>query len=163
MQVLRAFAIFCCVAVISAFNAMSAEAEPMLVVEDEASGTVTTFEEADLLALPQISFKTSTIWTDGIREFSGPSLMSVLEQAGVGSGEITLTAINDYSVIIRRDAINDEAPIVALRKNGAPFGVRDKGPLWIVYPYDSTPEFQSEAIYAYSVWQLNRIKVAEGN
>lgn len=165
MHLMRAFAMLCCVAATSALTTLSAEAggEPMLVIEDRGSGTVTTFEEADLLALPQVAFETSTIWTDGKRQFSGPLLVSVLEAAGVGDGEITLIAINDYSVIIPRDVIDEEAPIVALRKNGAPFGVRDKGPLWVVYPYDSDPELQSEAIYAYSVWQLNRISVAGGD
>ncbi|RYH00603.1 oxidoreductase, partial [Salipiger sp. IMCC34102] len=38
--------------------------------------------------------------------------------------------------------------------------VRDKGPLWIVYPYDDTPEYRSEVIYSRSIWQLDRIEVA---
>ncbi len=37
--------------------------------------------------------------------------------------------------------------------------VREKGPLWIVYPYSSSPEFQNEVIYSRSIWQLNRITV----
>ena len=37
--------------------------------------------------------------------------------------------------------------------------LRDKGPLWLVYPYDADTAYQSEVIYARSVWQLDRIEV----
>lgn len=36
--------------------------------------------------------------------------------------------------------------------------VRDKGPLWVIYPYDSDPALQSEVTYARSIWQLVRIE-----
>jgi hypothetical protein len=35
--------------------------------------------------------------------------------------------------------------------------VREKGPLWIVYPYDKNEKFQTEEIYARSVWSLWKI------
>jgi hypothetical protein len=37
--------------------------------------------------------------------------------------------------------------------------LREKGPLWIIYPFDSSPEYQTELIYSRSIWQLNRIEV----
>jgi hypothetical protein len=37
--------------------------------------------------------------------------------------------------------------------------VRDKGPLWIVYPYDAKPEYRQELIYSRSIWQLDHIEV----
>ena len=37
--------------------------------------------------------------------------------------------------------------------------VRDKGPFWIIYPFDSNPDYQSEVIYSRSIWQLNRLEV----
>jgi hypothetical protein len=37
--------------------------------------------------------------------------------------------------------------------------VRDKGPLWVIYPYDAVPEYKSERIYARSIWQLVSIEV----
>jgi hypothetical protein len=36
--------------------------------------------------------------------------------------------------------------------------VRDKGPLWVVYPYDSKPDYQSELIYVRSIWQLAQME-----
>ncbi|MEC8574513.1 MAG: oxidoreductase, partial [Pseudomonadota bacterium] len=39
--------------------------------------------------------------------------------------------------------------------------LRDKGPLWIVYPFDSDPAYQTEAIYSRSIWQLEEITVTK--
>jgi hypothetical protein len=36
--------------------------------------------------------------------------------------------------------------------------MRNKGPLWLVYPYDSNVALQTEAVYARSIWQLVRIE-----
>ena len=37
--------------------------------------------------------------------------------------------------------------------------VTDKGPLFIVYPFDSNPELKHQLFYSRSAWQLNRIVV----
>jgi hypothetical protein len=37
--------------------------------------------------------------------------------------------------------------------------LRDKGPVWVVFPYDLATEYQSEVVYSRSVWQMVRIEV----
>ncbi len=37
--------------------------------------------------------------------------------------------------------------------------VRDKGPLFVIYPYDSNTELQSELYFGRSAWQLRTIEV----
>ena len=39
--------------------------------------------------------------------------------------------------------------------------VRDKGPFFVIYPYDSKPELKSQVYYARSVWQVKRLEVQE--
>ena len=39
--------------------------------------------------------------------------------------------------------------------------IRDKGPLWVVYPYDSSADYRTEVIYSRSIWQLDRIEVVD--
>jgi len=141
----------------SGFRA-SAQTSILSLTGDLASGA-RGFSDQDLLDLPQVSFETSTLWTEGVLEFSGPSLKSLLEASGAGQGNIVMTAVNDYSVEMPQDIVSDELPIIANRINGEPFSVRDKGPLWVVFPYDSDTELQQELIYSYSIWQLNRIEV----
>ncbi|MFD1808707.1 oxidoreductase [Gemmobacter lanyuensis] len=78
---------------------------------------------------------------------------------GVDGSLIRATALNDYAVEIPRDSLEDGAPILATRINGEHFSRRDKGPLWVVYPYDSAERFRNELIFGRSVWQLNRVSV----
>ncbi|MCD1625069.1 MAG: hypothetical protein ACU0B7_08810 [Paracoccaceae bacterium] len=135
----------------------------LLSIDAQGDGSaIKTFTDTDLLALPQIEFSTSTIWTPEPATFSGPSLASVLEAAGAAKGALSMIAVNEYKVEIPTDRIEDNAPIIANRINGAPFSIRDKGPLWLVFPFDSNPRFQTEEVYSFSIWQLTQIKVVQG-
>ena len=114
-----------------------------------------------LQAMDSRSFTTETIWTDGAQTFEGVGLDTLLESLGVSEGTLTATAINDYAVEIPiSDAVAD-GPIIAYARNGEGMSVRDKGPLWIVYPYDDNSDYQSEQVYARSIWQLDRLDVGE--
>lgn len=140
----------------------AADGHDILSVRWPETGAETLFSDETLSGLPQVSFTTKTLWTEGDIEFSGPSLHSVLEAAGMPEGTqgIRLTALNDYSVTMETSLIETQAPIVANRINGAPFSVRDKGPLWIMFPFDLDIRFRSESFYALSIWQLSRIETA---
>lgn len=101
--------------------------------------------------------KTSTIWTEGVQLFEGVPLLDLLAHVGVSDGVVSAAAVNDYAVEIPlADATSAEA-IVAFARNGAPMSLREKGPLWVIYPYDSDPAYRTEDIYSRSIWQLNRI------
>ena len=139
-------------AIALSFAASIASAEPGLVVSNGSESI--TMDSSALNALPNVFFETSTIWTDGVISFSGPSLHSIIEQVGITDGELTLTAINNYVISVPVDEITETAPIVATLMNGAPLTRREKGPYWLVYPYDSDPMFQSEIVYGRSIWQL---------
>ena len=49
--------------------------------------------------------------------------------------------------------------ILAVKRNGEYMPVRDKGPLFIIYPFDSNPELKSQTYYSRSVWQVAKIVV----
>ncbi len=114
-----------------------------------------------LAAMAGDEFTTSTIWTDGPQTFTGVSLHDLMAALGIDDAEMIIaTAVNDYSVEIpASDAQDSTGPIVALTQNGAPMSRRGNGPLWIVYPYDSDPEWQTEQTYSRSIWQLDRLEV----
>ncbi len=117
------------------------------------------FDLGMLQNLGQVEFNTTTIWTDGVNTFAGVPLAAVLNRLGITSGNLRATAINDYAIDLPVSEVGDQAPIIAYHLNGAPMSRRDKGPLWIVYPYDSDGKFRSEIIYSRSIWQLDRIVV----
>lgn len=116
---------------------------------------------ADLDALTQSSFETETIWTTGSISFSGVPLATLLELSGFEGTTVRLTALNDYFADIPTREIADDFPIVATRMDGAEMSVRDKGPFWLVYPYDASADFRTEAAYSRSVWQLSEISVID--
>lgn len=115
------------------------------------------FDLEGFAALPQTSFETSTIWTDENHTYSGVLLSDLVEIVGATGDTIVATAINDYAVEIPlTDAVAD-GPIIASQVDGENMSVRDKGPLWLIYPFDSSVDYQSEVFYARSIWQLNKI------
>lgn len=124
-------------------------------------GNEVTFTIEDLDKLDQSGFKTSTIWTEGVVEFTGVSLSEVLEAAGAEGSSFELTALNDYAIFITASELEDGVPLIATRRDGMLMSVRDKGPFWIVYPYDSERKYRTETTYARSIWQLNHISTIE--
>jgi hypothetical protein len=122
-------------------------------------GDAAVFDRAMLEALPAATIRTTTIWTDGVQEFTGVPLAALLETVGVEGGTIRATAINDYTVDIPVSDAVEDGPIVAYLLNGETMSVRDKGPLWVVYPYDADPDYQTEVIYSRSIWQLDRMEI----
>lgn len=139
------------------------EGEVVLTVTGAISvhnaGEAVELDLALLDAMGPVAFETHTIWTEGPQLFEGVPLATLLERLGAQGSMIAASALNDYTVEIPvSDAVAD-GPILAYRQNGAELSVRDKGPLWLVYPYDSDPRYQTEVIYARSIWQLARIEV----
>lgn len=114
-----------------------------------------------LMAMPAASFETTTNWTDGKKTFTGVPLKALLDSVGADGATIVATALNNYSVEIPMDTITDEAPIVAYHIDGETFSRRDKGPLWIVYPYDQGEEYRTELVFGWSIWQLAKLSVVK--
>lgn len=124
------------------------------------SGAEWSYDRAALETLEQVEMVTTTIWTEGDQTFTGVPLSVLLSEAEVTEGTIKATAINDYAVSIPVDEVlGSDWPIVAYALNGEPMSVRDKGPLWIVYPFDADPTYRSEVIYSRSIWQLDRLVI----
>jgi hypothetical protein len=117
------------------------------------------FDMGLLKTLPVTTFKTTTTWTEGVNTFTGVSLKALLAVVGAQGTIAKAIALNDYAVEIPvSDAVVD-GPIVAYAMNEQPMPVRDKGPLWIVYPYDTNADYRTEAIYSKSIWQLSQIEL----
>jgi hypothetical protein len=117
------------------------------------------FDMDMLQTLPVTTFKTTTTWTEGVNTFTGVSLKALLAAVGAQGTIAKAIALNDYAVEIPvSDAVVD-GPIVAYAMDGKPMPVRDKGPLWIVYPYDANAAYRTEAVYSKSIWQLSRIEL----
>ena len=127
---------------------------------DGSAGTVTQLTRDDLRALPPVTFDTNTNWTKGTHRFTGVALRALLDQWGVTDGEIELMAINGYSVVLPVDDPTNDGAILAYLMDGEPMSARDKGPVWMVYNYDSDRQYRTETVFSRSIWQLDRIIIS---
>lgn len=122
-------------------------------------GKTAVFSMQMLEKLPQRTVVTKSPWYPTGAEFTGPLLRDVLAAAGAKGDKLTAVALNDYKTEIPfEDAVKHDV-ILARLMNGKPMPVREKGPLFVVYPLDSKPELQSQTYYNRSAWQLARLIV----
>ncbi len=113
-----------------------------------------------LAAMRVIELETTTVWQEGTQRFTGVPLKDILALVGSdAASSVAAIALNDYQVTIPVASIEDDVPIVAFLMNGEPMSPRDKGPLWIVYPYDSDEKYRNEVTYSRSIWQLDRLNL----
>jgi hypothetical protein len=117
------------------------------------------FDMAMLEALPQQSFSTKTPWYKEARKFTGPLLRDVLAAAGASGKTLKAVALNDYKVELPLEDATRYGVVLARLLDDAPMAVRDKGPLFIIYPFDSDAALRSERYYARAAWQLKIIEV----
>lgn len=117
------------------------------------------FDMAMLERLPQTSFTTRTPWYAQARKFTGPLLRDLLAAAGANGSTLRLVALNDYWVEIPVEDTALHDVIVARLLDDKPMAVRDKGPLFVIYPFDSSPELRNPVHYGRSAWQLRTIDV----
>lgn len=124
-------------------------------------GDVLQFDRESLAELGVVTVETSTIWTDGIQVFEGVPLVNLTTMLDLEDGTLRATAINDYAIEIPVEDAVEGGPIIAMLMNGEEMSIRDKGPLWVIYPYDSSPDYRTEVVYSRSIWQLDRIEFIE--
>jgi len=132
-------------------------AEAVLTVTNTAGENI-AFMLADLDAMPQRKFDSETPWLEGKARFSGPLLRDILAKTMIDGGEIKAVALNDYAVSIPVADALDHDVIVTTRLNGEEMPVRDKGPLWVMYPFSDAPALKTETNYSRCIWQLNRLQ-----
>lgn len=122
-------------------------------------GSAAHFDMGMLQTLPQASFSTRTPWYAQARRFTGPLLRDVLAAAGAYGSLLKLVALNDYRVDMPVEDAERHDVIVARLLDDRPMAVRDKGPLFVIYPFDSRAELRSAVYYGRSAWQLRTIDV----
>jgi hypothetical protein len=122
-------------------------------------GAVAQFDMAMLEKLPQTSFATRTPWYAQPRKFTGPLMRDVLREAGAKGSTLRVRALNDYRVDIPFDDTQRYDLIIARLLDDQPMAVRDKGPLFAIYPFDTQPELRNAVYYSRSAWQLRTIEV----
>jgi hypothetical protein len=122
-------------------------------------GDKAVFDMAMLEALPQKTFTTMTPWEKTPVKFSGPLLRDVLAAVKARGNTLKAVALNDYKITIPLEDANKFDMVVAHRMNDQSIPVRTKGPLFVVYPFDSNPALQNTVYYERSIWQLGGLEI----
>jgi hypothetical protein len=165
-----------CVAVVTPWFAASAHAQSLataalakpqgaviLTISGSIARTnspgIALLDAAMIDALPQRTLVTKTPWHEGTMQFTGPLLSDVLALVGAKGEKIKATALNDFSATIPMADMKDHDVVLAHSIDGKRLAVRDKGPLFIIYPFDQKAQLRSSVYYARSVWQLHQLNV----
>jgi hypothetical protein len=115
----------------------------------------------DIEALGTATVVTKTPWHEEAVTFEGVSLASLLEKAGAKGKTLSVFALNNYRSEMPVSDIGEHGVILAYKQNGEYMPVSDKGPLFIVYPFDADPALNNEVYYARSAWQVRSITVED--
>jgi hypothetical protein len=122
-------------------------------------GDLATFDMAMIEKLPQHTFTTRTPWYDKPVKFTGPLLSDVLAAVKAGGTTVSAVAINDYKVNIPMEDVRKHGILLARLIDDKPIPVRSKGPLFVVYPFDSASELRTSVYYERSIWQLKALEL----
>lgn len=142
-------------------NADKDDKTVLLTVTGAVEGAAVTFDRSELRALNQRHATMETPWTTGPVTFDGPLLSAVLKVAGAQGRTVIVKALNDYSAEIPMEDVTAFATMLAMSMNGKDMTVREKGPLFLIYPFDTNPELYNEKYFSRSVWQIHEIEVRE--
>jgi|LGOV01.1.fsa_nt_gb hypothetical protein len=130
----------------------------ILTLVNAAEGASVELSEENLLAMPQFTVRTENEFVDGLVEFVGPLARDVIALLGAGEVEtLKLTAVNDYSVEIPMSDVLEYDVIFAMSQNGERLSIRDKGPIWVIYPMTDNDELQDRVYNDRLIWQLVKV------
>jgi hypothetical protein len=137
--------------------------KPVLTISGKIADTnrdgSAVFDRAMLEGLGMTSFVTATPWYKEPVKFEGVTLDRLMSAVGASGDRLVIIALNDYSAELPLADARKYKVILALKRDGEYLSVRDKGPLFIVYDFDSDPDLRNQKFYARSVWQIARIEV----
>jgi len=103
-------------------------------IENRNTDAGAIFDFEMLESLPRHAVTTTTPWTQGKQTFEGVRMADILAHVGATGNLLTAYALNDYFIDIPVGDIATFDVLLADTHNGDRMSVRDKGPLWIIYP-----------------------------
>lgn len=133
----------------------------IMTIKDVQGETVERFNTEQLKTVfAQQTYDTRTPWTvEGETViYRGPLLADVLSEAGQANGaSVRVTAYDDFYSDIAMEEVGSYNPIIAVERNCTeedrqsavcapdqefrPISMVEKGPMFMVWPYDSLPDY----------------------
>lgn len=128
-------------------------------ISQRNAGDHAEFDAEMLDALAVTQFSTASPWHTIPVTYSGPSLKNVLLAVGAQGKVLRMIAMNKYETTLPFDDAAEFEPLLSRRVDGKELTIRTKGPLLMIYPFDSRPKLKNDIYYMRSIWQLQKIVV----
>jgi len=137
----------------------------LLVIKGHAGlsniGSEAHLDQILLAEMGVARLKTYTPWTDGEPLFEGVMLRTLIDRLDAHGTTIRAHALNDYFVDIPVSDARDYDVLVAWSADGNKFTRRDRGPLWVIYPWSDHQELDNRKFSQRSIWQLYEMEFRE--
>ena len=114
---------------------------------------------AELHGLPSSTLVTRTPWYDGAKTFEGVLARELMKDVGATGETLGIYALDGYSINVPMSDLLTIDAVMAYRIDGKDLTVETRGPLFLIYPFDSNPSLASETYYARCIWQISKIDV----
>ena len=133
--------------------------DAILAVTGKVTGGEMNLTLAEIEALGSARIVTTTPWHDGRVTFEGVPMARFLDAVGAHGTTAYVQALNDFSIDIPVSDLTRFDAILAFKTEGNYMEIADKGPLFIVFPYDDVEEVRNALFYSRSVWQIHSIEI----
>lgn len=104
------------------------------LLHNVAFSEATQFDAAGLAGLPQVTIEADFPKGEHLTDFTGPLLVDVLRAAGARGDMIMLHGLDDSMIRVPLQPLIDSGAILAVKREGIPFGIGDFGPTQLVFP-----------------------------
>jgi len=119
------------------------------------------FDRSTLEKIGTVTYTISTHWYDKPVKMEGVLLSKLLELVRVPKNAkvLRMQALNDYITEIPLGDAHKWPVMLALKMNGEYMSIRDKGPLWVVYPTHLEESLGNPDQQGKWIWQLRKIMI----
>lgn len=126
--------------------------------ESNAGGDA-VFDRDMLKSIGIKSLATTNPFDTGLQRYEGILLSDLLTHVGAKGTTLVAIALDGYTVEIPISDAKTYPVMLAMVWNGKEMTVRNKGPIWVVYPVDQFEKLKEEIYSIRSIWQLTRLIV----
>ncbi|TPE53458.1 hypothetical protein FJM67_06535 [Maribrevibacterium harenarium] len=119
------------------------------------------FDAAMLARLEQKVVVTHNPWSTSARRYRGVTPQALLDAVGADGNVLRIKALNNYITEVPVSDFRRFDVVFATHVDGEIMSVRSKGPIMLVYNFDSSPTLQAEVYYGRSIWQITSIEVIQ--
>lgn len=128
-------------------------------IEKTNNDDVAEFDQTMINQLSKRVIHTNNHVVKDVVPYEGVDLSTLLKQLGAKGSIARVFALDDYVAEISIAEIHKYKVILATKENGKNLTIEDKGPFFVVFPFNDYPELRDNTHYSQSVWQVKSIEI----